>query len=429
MRRATIGLIAFIAIPAFPASARAQAVAAGLQDSLWLPWIGCWEGAAGVTLDEDAPPAESFLVCFRPSAGGSGVEILTYSDGDLASTEEMTADGTPRPLEDGGCRGQREASASADGSRVFLNSTMDCGEGVTRRTRGVLSMLPGGSGWAEVQSVQAGDQTPVVGIRTFVAAADSMIAAQGARDPSAGIELAVITARAQAGRALTPATVVELVDRAGPPVTSALLVERGERFGLDASTLRALERGGVPGEVLDVMIATSYPERFAVTGGPEGGPEMRTAAADRGSAERTWPAYRRPPGYSPWSLGFDFYWDPFWSRYYPYGYGFGYGPYGYGYGYSYYPRVIYIQNPTVVDRGTRLSREQGVVGGGGSASNAAGPSSSRSSSSRRSGGNSQAGPSRAPSSSSPSISRSSGASGSSGGGGSDGGTRRARPRE
>jgi hypothetical protein len=422
MRRATIGLIAFIAISALPTSARAQAAPAGLQDSLWLPWIGCWEGAAGVTVDEDAPSAGSFLVCFRPSAGGSGVEILTYSDGDLASTEEMIADGTPRPLEDGGCRGQREASGSADGSRVFLNSTLDCGEGITRRTRGVLSMLPGGSGWAEVQSVQAGDQTPVVGIRTFVAAADSMIAAQGARDPSAGIELAVSTARAQAGQALTPATVVELVDRAGPTVTSALLVERGERFGLDASTLRALERGGVPGEVLDVMIATSYPERFAVTGGPEGGPEMRTAEADRAPYARSRPpAYRRFPGYSPWSLGLDFYWDPFWSTFYPY---------GYGYGYPYYPHVIYIQSPTVVDRGTRLSREQGVVGGGGSASNAAGPSSSRSSSPRRSGGDSQAGPSRAPSSSSPSISRSSGASGgSSSGGGSDGGTRRARPRE
>jgi hypothetical protein len=432
MRSATFTVIALVSMSAaFPGPARAQVAPAGLQDALWLPWIGCWEGAAGVAPDEDAPPADAFLVCFEPSPGGSGVEILTYSDGELASTEEMIADGTPRPLEEGGCRGEREASGSADGSRVFLGSTMSCAEGVTRTTRGVLSILPGGSGWAEIQSVQAGDQTPVVGIRTFVVASDSLVAAQGARDPSTGVELAVGTARQQASRPLTPPAVAELVDRAGPQVTSSLVAERGERLGLDASTLKALRDGGVPGDVIDVMIATAYPERFAVTGGPEGSPEMRTAAADRGSADGARPpAYRRYPGYSPWSLGFDFYWDPFWSTFYPYGYGFGYdgfgyAPFGYGYGsYGYYPRVIYIQNPTVVNRGSRLSREQGVVRGGSdtgsSSSGAPAPQRSRS-------GSSSSGSSSSPPPSS--ISRSSGSSGSSSGGSSGGGgTRQARPR-
>lgn len=422
MRRAMVGLVSVFAMPIAMLSAYPfEAGALQAQDTSWLAWIGCWEGASPAGEEGDQP--DTFIVCFQPAASEAGVEILTYTDGELVSLEEMIADGTPRPVQEDGCRGEREARWSEDGARVFMHSTLSCGEGVTRATRGVLSILPGRDGWAEIQSVQAGDESPVVGIRTFVSADETSLAELGVPDPADGRELAVRTARIQASRSLTPEGLVETVEQAGADATGALLVERGERFGLDAETLRALDDSGVPGEVLDVMVAMSYPERFEVSGGPGAEPEIRTADATA-AERRTWSRSRSFPGYSPW--GYGLYWDPFW--YGRYGFGFGYGRFGYdsfglgpyGFGYYGYPRVVVIEQPTVRSRAT-LSRERGVVPPDDGQSGATSRTPSRSVRPDRSRGTSRA----RPQSSSPRVSSGS----SSGSGSGSGNVRRARPRD
>lgn len=228
----------------------------------------------------------------------------------------------------------------------------------------------------EIQSVQAGTESPFIGIRTFLPVGGSLLERDGIMDPMTGRELAVSTARSQASTALTPATLVETVERAGPSVASALLAERGEQFGIDAETLRALSVRGVPGEVLDVMVALSYPERFEILGsGPDLEPEIRSASASRVAPGRNWqPSYRYRSfrGYSPWSFGYDPYWDPVWAGGFRYGYGgfgynsFGYSPYRYGgFGSPIYrsPGLIFIQPPSVQTRSATLSRNRGVVSG------------------------------------------------------------------
>ena len=427
MRRATVGLMGLLALSIAPLPVSGiRAGPLGAQETLWLSWIGCWEGAAEVGGDE----ADSFLVCFQPLTTGAGVEIRTYAQGDLVASEQMLADGAPRALEEGGCTGQRTSGWSTDRARVYLVSELDCGGGVTRSTRGVLSMLPNGEGWVEVQAVQAGDAPPLVGIRTFVPATESLLEQDGIVDPAEGRELAVRSAQVQAGGTLTPEMLAEAVERVGPSVTNALLIERGEPFGLDREVLKALSARGVPGEVLDVMVAVSYPERFELAGtGADVNPEMRSPTAAASSSD--WPRRRSFRGYSPWGLGYDLYWDPFWSSAYRFGYGgygynsYGYGSYGYGaFGPSIYrqPRLIFVQPPTVQSRGATLSRNRGVVGDG--------------TRSARSSGGSRAAPSRSRSSSesraAPSSGSSSGSSraapSSSSSGGSSGSVRRARPR-
>ena len=405
------------------------------QESTWLAWIGCWEGSSEVGGDDRA----TFVVCFRPLTTGSGVEIRTYTDGALVSTEPMIADGAPHAVEDGGCTGERTANWSRDGARVFLSSELDCGGGVMRNTRGLLSVLPEGGGWVEVQSVRAGDGSPLVGIRTFVPASDDVISRGPILDPSAGLELAVATARSQAGGPLTPDALVEIVERTGADVTNAYLIERGEPFGLDGERLLALSGRGVPGEVVDVMVAVSYPERFQVSGGGEESGEITPVARPAGAAPAggsAWPRRRSFRGYSPWGLGYDPYWDPYRSSSYRFGYGsYGYrygglgGAYGYGYGglggvYR-APTLVFIEPPTVTDRAT-LSRNGGVVRRGATSS---GSDSGASRSPPRTSGASRAAPrssgQSSPARAAPSASR--GSSGS-GGGGSSGNVRRARPR-
>ena len=435
MGRRIFALLAVLAplAPAFPA---AGASAAAAQESSWLAWIGCWEGSAEV----GGEAAASFVVCFRPLTTGSGVEIRTYTDDELVSTEQMIADGVAHAVTEGGCTGERTANWSGDGARVFLSSELNCGGDVTRNTRGLLSVLPGGAGWVEVQSVGAGDSSPLVGIRTFVPASEDVISVGRLLDPSAGLELAVTTARSQAGGPLTPDALVEIVERAGADVTNAYLIERGEPFGLDAERLLALSRRGVPGEVVDVMVAVSYPERFQVSGGAGESGEFTPEAPPAGAAPAggsAWPRRRWFQGYSPGWLGYDPYWDPFWSSSYRFGYGsYGYrygglgGAYGYGYGglggtYR-SPRLVFIQPPTVTDRAT-LSRNRGVVRSGGASPASSGSDSGLSRSPTRNARPSSAAP-RPSGRSSPARAAPSSSGPSSGGGGSSGNVRRARPR-
>jgi cell division septation protein DedD len=360
-------LMAISALSLAPVGEQPAGFEAGqLDDTNWLPWVGCWEGAP----DDGGPGDNPFLVCFRPTADGLGVDIETWSEGTLGSVETLRADGSAMAVSEGGCDGEQVARWSDDGRRVFLSSTLNCGAGLERTTRGTLSFLPEPLGWAEIHGVRSGDDAAVVGMRTFLPARPDDLVAFGISDPASGRELAVATARTRAARPLSAESVAELVHEAGASVTSALVAERGEAFSLDSSTLRTLADLGVPGDVIDVMVAVTYPERFTVTGGARDlraevveQPTAAQATAQRATAP--WPATRssRIRGYSP--FGFRFH-DPYW-------YGFGYrgGFYGDPFYFDPYfggPRIIVIEAPTVVDQPRSvLSRTRGVVTEGGAA--------------------------------------------------------------
>src|SRR5690606_27130918 len=97
-----------------------------------------------------------------------------------------------------------------------------------------------------------------------------------------------------------------------------------------------MANAGVSREVIDVVVAVSFPERFAVAED-----ETVREQAPRG-------AYARDPG--PWGFRRPYFWDPFF-----YGGGFGYPGsygYGYGYGYGYYRPVVVVVEP----------RQEGPVG-------------------------------------------------------------------
>ncbi|MEX1256320.1 MAG: hypothetical protein WEG36_01765 [Gemmatimonadota bacterium] len=431
MRRSMMGLLGVFALAGAAHPASAQVGVSG-ADARWLPWIGCWDGAAMTA--ESA--TESYLVCVRPLDTAAGVQIETYAEGTLVTREEMRADGNPVAIEEDGCVGTQSARWSSDGARVLLESEMSCGSVVARSTTGTLAILPDGFGWVEIQAVRAGDAEPLVGIRTFAPAAEAQLAELGVADPTAGGGLAVVTARGRAGAALSPDAIAELVERTGPSVAGALVIERGEPFDLDAELLRELAVRGVPGEVLDVMVAVTYPERFTVLGGSEGN-ELALRAAPEGAATRQqvvrgvapWPSRPRGYGYSPFSFGYGYY-DSYWDPFSPYGYGR-----GYGFGYYDYPRVIVVGPPVVEERSSVLSRNRGVIEiapSGGGASQSVSPSPQRRANQRPSNSGSTT---RSEPRSSGSAAPSSGSSGSGGsrgtpstGGSSSDGERRAVPR-
>ncbi|MEX2527647.1 MAG: hypothetical protein WEA09_08415 [Gemmatimonadota bacterium] len=331
----------------------------------WLPWVGCWESVDGAPASSSSELSEEaefpeFLLCVTPLEGGLAVQLVSYQGGEATAREVLRSDGVATALEDEGCSGEQRGEWSDDGRRFFLSSQMVCGEGLLHEGRSVFSFLPDGREWIEVQSIRAQGGDPLLGMRRFRPAGSASLAFHGVTDPSQGLSLAVATARAEAASALTPDDVLELVEVVGAHGAGALVAEREQAFALNAATIRELAAQGLPGEVLDVMVATTYPERFALQGGSRdvSGESYRPYGSRR--------IYGAGP-FGPRYGGFYGY-DPFYSRY-----GYSYGSYGYGnYGWG-YPRfgagstVVVVRPPTVQDR-SRVDRNRGYISGGGSGS-------------------------------------------------------------
>lgn len=332
---------ALVAIPV-------QTSAAPADD--WSAWYGCWravDSAAGATP----------LVCVLPGEDAASVRIATIEDGVIAEETVVRADGVARPIEDGGCAGSERAFFSADGRRVFTRAELGC-NGLGRLSTGVLAMVTE-SEWVDAQALTVNGQHAVRTIR-YRAAAASDVPAWVATELPQDQRLAQQTARLDAATPLEIDAVVEASQHIAAPALEALLAERQQGFGLNADKLAQLAEQGVATSTIDVMVALSYPTKFALA--PQR--PARGEGYDERNAARTYME--------------DCY-DPFTSsrRYgcyngrYGYGYsrgglyGYGYSPYGYDpYGWNYSSRpVIVIVQPTddAAPRGGQLVKGRGYT--------------------------------------------------------------------
>jgi hypothetical protein len=349
MRRSTPIAAALSISLSFLAGPLAAALEAGepdrAQENRWMAFVGCWEDAAGAD--------DGLLVCFTPIPGVDGVEIRTWIDDELLAVEEVVADGRPVPVEEGGCVGDRTARWSADGARVYISSELRCGEGVTRLTSGAMALADQGRHFLEIHAAGAAGHEPVLGARRFAPASSASMSAAGVEDPASGYRLAVQTARSVRAVRLAPSGVVEAVEVAGPDVTRVLIAELGEPFELSAAVVRDLVRSGVPEEILDVMVAVSNPDRFAIEGTSWEAREQALSTLRGTRAAPAWP----PRGVRAIHVGArGFYYDPFF-------YGGLYGPGFYGPGYwggGTWGRVVVVQ-PQVRDRQSRVSPGTGYT--------------------------------------------------------------------
>jgi hypothetical protein len=319
-------------------------------DTRWLPFVGCW-----APLDSGG---EAGLLCFRPS--GQGVEMFNVVGGQVAASELLAADGTPRAVSAEGCTGFESARFSEDGFRVFTRSEFTCGD-ETRVGSGVMAFVAVDR-WIDVRTLQV-EGEPVAWVQGYALADAEDLAAQSVADPADFDRNLVRATRLRAARAIDVADVEEAATRVDARAVEVWVAAQEDEFDLSGADLVRLADAGVPESVIDMMVAVSYPERFAVS------PEGETAAAEREDRDvyatgygRGFGAYLWDPYYRPIGWGY--------SRYSPYGYygyGFdgGYGGYYGGY-YGYRPIAVVVQPATPGGRmvpGRGYTRGSSATGG------------------------------------------------------------------
>jgi hypothetical protein len=272
-------------------SADAQTV-----DARWTPFIGCWELNDG-----------GASTCVAPAAPAAAT-LSTRVEGKQVLEQTIIPDGAAHSVTEEACTGSQRAEWSRDGRKLFTRADLTCANQPLRTVTG-FALMTGENSWIDVQAVDIGGGTSVR-VRRYRRA-------QGER-PRLDASIAPY-----GGARLTIDDVKEAHAKVAPAVLEAVVAETGARFALNARELVGLDEAGVPGNVIDLMVANSFPEKFQV--------ERRAAASID--------AY--PPTYgSGW-------WSGYWGLGYPYFYSYPgyyvdyrdyYSPYGYSYGYpgSYY---------------------------------------------------------------------------------------------
>ena len=301
------------------------AAAAPAPSSGWLAWEGCWRALG----EENS----SSLLCIV--AEGNGARLITVVNGAAQEEMRVISDGIARPFSQEGCQGTQQAQWSADGQRLFVNSDMICGQTVRRAVSGIMTMQSR-TGWTNVEAVTAGTQTSTRVIR-YIAVETSEIP-ESIAAPLRANRLARETARYSATAQIDLADVKEAASRTSEAAVTTWLTAMNQPFDLTGKELIGLADEGVSPAVIDVLVAVSNPQYFAV------------AAADRDDDRYDRRTRRARAGNS----CYDPFYDPYFgSMSYGYGYhdcyrygGGHFAPYGnrwdYGYG---RPPIIVIRNP------------------------------------------------------------------------------------
>ena len=345
-RHATLVAL-LVGLAAMTGTARAQSPAAGETpvldqvDQRWLPWLGCWQlveetGAVAEVPDDSGLFADRVVVCLTPSmwAAGAdlnGVEVTTVADGERVLVETLLADGVPHPVEETACTGWRRHTWSGDGARLFTRAELACDDSDLRRVSGV-GLMTSATTWLDIELVETGERGAVT-VRRYRRASDTMTADAGATTLPLDLrDRAHAAARLASTSGLSLDDVIEAGQKIEPAVVEAMLVETRATFALDGRAVLRLDDGGVPAEIIDLMVALSFPDEFVVDR-----PAARAASLPVGGG-------RFVDKFSPY--GYDN-WYPYYAS--PFGYYYGWSPYSSLYYYG--PAASYVIAPGQRDLG------------------------------------------------------------------------------
>jgi hypothetical protein len=243
--------------------------------------------------------------------GRFGVAITTTVDGKSVLEQTIIADGSAQPLSQRDCSGTQTSNWSRDGERLFTNVELTCAGRPKRVISGITL-------WPTAVGRLAGDgrRRHCGRARTAVSAIERWIHRTGGYDDGAAQHRDIIEASA----------------KVQSEALEAVLDEANARFELNSRVLTQLADNGVSRNVIDLMVAQAYPEKFRIER-----PSSTAASTSYGTASTGGStAYMGSSMMYP-----DPMYDPFYSSYYyysPFAYSYYWGPsYVYRYGSPFYP--------------------------------------------------------------------------------------------
>jgi hypothetical protein len=277
-----------------------------------IAWLGCWDVLADPEDDSRELPRERQMICVAPGDAPKALDMTVLVDDEIVAKETIVTDGSRQPVSDGGCDGWIRSVLSEDRRRFYLQSEATCSDGELRNLTGA-SMIVSENRWVDIHALR------IDGKREVLIQRYRPVEAGIARLPGA-LPSAMHTERMAAAVPLSAENVIEALRIVDPAVVEAMLLESDASFGIDSNFLLGLADAGVPSEVIDLMVALSFPDYFSVEGG----------------------TITRQP---------EVYYGGYWSPWYPY----------YGYGHYYHHRYGHGGGHHNKNRGGKIVSGRGYV--------------------------------------------------------------------
>jgi len=263
---------------------------------------------------------EQYLLTIGPGDNSNSITMKGYRDEKVLSEENIIADGMRHSLMSDKCTGWYLYSWSETGKRLLLNSESSCSGDVPHRVSG-MSMIDDTGGWVDIQLLQNGKEKTVT-LRRY-RNVDSASVSPGMTNTAKPA-----FARISAGTDFSIDEIIELSAKVEPEVLEAAVLELRKPFPINSKQLVRLADSKVPSEIVDLMVALSFPDEFTVERTAispvqtpvvqMGYPVVDDDCWDYGY--QLFPWYWGSSIYSPcdyWSLGWDVrpgWYYPYWGR-------------------------------------------------------------------------------------------------------------------
>jgi hypothetical protein len=180
----------------------------------------------------------------------------------VRSAQNLQADGESYDIVAEGCEGTRRAEFAMDGKRIFTRTRQACDGDVLRTSTGLMAMLSANQ-WIDVQAQEDKGQS-FSWVRVYRRASIGRAREAGFGDLHGGAGLGARLARSRAAAAVDVDDVAEAIRVVDAEAVRSWIAELDDPFELNGRSLIMLAESGVPSSVIDVMVAVSYPNRFAV---------------------------------------------------------------------------------------------------------------------------------------------------------------------
>jgi len=221
-------------------------------DTRWLPWIGSWRMvSSGIT--GESTVQEQYLMTIVTDENGKSITMKGFREEELLSEEKIVADGMHHPLTGDECTGWYMYSWSETGKRLLLKSESSCSGDLTQMISG-MSIIDDSGDWVDIQLLQNGKERAVA-IRRYRNVDNT---------PVTPARMDAVFARISAGTNFSIDEIIELSTKVEPEVLEVALLELRKPFPIDSQQLVRLSDSRVPSQVVDLMVALSFPDKFQV---------------------------------------------------------------------------------------------------------------------------------------------------------------------
>lgn len=222
-------------------------------DTRWLPWIGSWSLVSNAV---NTSESEQYTLTISPGDNEKSITMKSYKGEMVLSEEKIIADGLRHPLTGDKCTGWYSYSWSETGKRLLLNSESSCSGNLSHLISG-MSIIDDTGNWLDIQLLQNGKEKAVA-IRKYRNIDNASVISDRVNAANA------ILVRVSAGANFSISEIIELSSKVEPEVLEAALLELHKPFPIDSQQIVRLADSKVPSQIVDLMVALSFPDKFKI---------------------------------------------------------------------------------------------------------------------------------------------------------------------